>query len=157
MSGEHVQLGWSAPDSRVLHQHDPAALSNIPQPLRVGQPLADALAVDIGIVCTVTPATRSAFGTTWRPRLRSTKNSGGEAGGNAEHVLDLAERRTLVGVTEMPALSAAIASTRESAIQAMQADARHAIARGLVAVTLQAASDHPAAMQAAYPVGGPNA
>src|SRR5687768_1203910 len=38
---------------------------------------------------TTAPASRSASGTTWRPRLRSMKNSGGEAEGNPDHVLHL--------------------------------------------------------------------
>src|SRR3954452_12726347 len=45
---------------------------------------------------TTAPASRSASGTTLRPRLRSTKNSGREPEGNPDHVLDLLGRHAEV-------------------------------------------------------------
>ena len=48
------------------------------------------------IVRTTAPAARRAPGTRWRPRLRSTKNSGCDAEGNADHVFDLPWRDTEV-------------------------------------------------------------
>ena len=48
MIDQRLKLGGSVADLCVLHEHDPAVASGVPDPFFVAEPLADPLAVDVG-------------------------------------------------------------------------------------------------------------
>ena len=45
--GQRLEFRRAIPDPVVLHQHHPRVVAGVPEPLCVGQTLADALTVDI--------------------------------------------------------------------------------------------------------------
>src|ERR1019366_3662031 len=89
VSLDRLLLGGTVADLCILHEYHPATLAGVAEPFFIGEPLAGAFAVDVGHRADRRAGGAQCIRHDVAAETSTTKNSGGEAEGNADDVLNL--------------------------------------------------------------------